>query len=134
MTAEELIFIRSIKESLPDTYNKYLLSENKKILQHQSFVSYGLFDIDVDLLKTKFLNIQNKLPYEFTFKEFEKIFNNENMSFNILDYIKHEHVQPKESTKLTIRFDSDQYKVRNKEFIFKNFRVFIDNSPLIVLL
>jgi hypothetical protein len=80
-------------------------------------------------------NIKNKLPYEFTFKEFEKIFNCEDMPFNILEYIQYGYdKKPPNSTELIIRFDSDLYKVHHKEFIFKNFRVFINKTPLKVLL
>jgi hypothetical protein len=130
LNPNDLELIEQVKKISPDLYEKYLLSENKTLLQHQCFVSFGLFNIEKDLLQAKFVNIKDKLANEFTFKEFEKVFNNENMSFDILEYIQYGYTKPQGSTELKIRFDADLYKVRDKEFVFKNFRVFLNTENL----
>lgn len=117
--------VKKIKDNFKAVYEDYILFESKTPLIRQFFLSYEINSNNSDLIINLFENLRTNLPTHFTFKEFSKEFNKNDFPFKLNNFISYKESQEKNSN-LTIRFDSLDYRVFNKEAIFNNIEYFLE--------
>lgn len=115
-------YISKLKLNFPDQYNKYLLFEPKENLTRQVFLEYNINKDELAKVRHEINHIYNRLPRTFTFKEFKKSANASELPFKISNFIKYNEKKDR-SNCITIRLDSDLYKTKGKEALFRDIAV-----------
>jgi len=122
LKSPEKKLIKNIKSNSQEEYKKYLLYEPKEDLTRQVFLEYNIKKDELGLVNTEIDRINKLLQRTFSFKEFKKEGDNSNLPFKISEFIKNNEKIDR-SKCVTIRLDSDLYKVKGKEALFSHIRV-----------
>jgi hypothetical protein len=118
-----LLHLKNIKEHQKEEYQKYIFFDDKLSINKQLFRYYKLDNLDFDktLIEDKIKEINNKLYPAFTYREFVKVFKEYDFPFKIENMVQYGEGN---KNSIMLRFDSFLYKVKEKEVIFNNVRVF----------
>lgn len=118
LNKKEVKIINRIKSDFPEKYNQYVLFEPTSNLTRQIFLEYKVEDKEIAKIHADIEGISKDLPRSFTFKELKKASKASALPFAISDFIKHNETKNREEC-ITIRLDSERYKMKRKEAIFR---------------
>ncbi len=121
---EGLVHLKNIKEHQKEEYEKYIFFDDKISINKQLFRDYKLDNLDYDkiLIENQIKDINNRLYPAFTYKEFIKVFKEYDFPFKIENMVQYGEGN---KNSIMLRFDSFLYKVKGKEVIFDNVRIFL---------
>lgn len=112
-------------------YENYIIFDDKVNIHDQIFLNYYFPHSRFNEVKEKLTKIYNSLYPCFTFKELVSESKKENFPFDLKNVIPLHHGFS-DNEKISLRLDSDLYKVKNKQSIFNNYRVFaVKNGKII---
>jgi hypothetical protein len=114
-----LSFLNKIKTTQNSEYIKYILFEDKVSIHQQLFIKYKISkdNFEIEIVEKQIKEINKRLYPAFTYKEFINIFQEYDFPFKVEDILPYGHVN---RNCLELRFDSNLYKVKDKQVIFDN--------------
>ncbi len=117
-----LVHLKDIRENQKKEYEKYILYDDKISIYDELFVKYKLdiVDYDKEFVEKQIKQINIRLYPAFTYKEFIKVFKEYDFPFQSENIVQYGH---NISNYIELRFDSNLYKIKDKEVVFDNVKV-----------
>ncbi|MEH0152859.1 hypothetical protein V6R21_01870 [Limibacter armeniacum] len=119
LSKNELKSLDKVKQVNYDSYMNYIHFDQKENIKRQVILTYPASANDRVEIKDKIKSINTRLQPCFSYKEFVKEFSKEKFSFSINDFYHKGEMYDRDNV-ISIRFDSNFYKVKGKEAIFDN--------------
>ncbi|MBC7884148.1 MAG: hypothetical protein H7X99_01635 [Saprospiraceae bacterium] len=124
---EGIRIVNAIKKDDNQEYIKYIFYDDKIGIRRELFLGFRLEELNFnrDILLNNILEINRRLFPSFTYKEFATMFCEYEMPFKLSNLIEYGSGN---KGSVGLRFDSNLYKVKDKEAVFDDVRIFFQGE------